>query len=103
MLDRLVEIDEGSDCAWFNDGSIDRRASERPDRIHGLPTCEHQELDLVANSALAQMRAKESRKLSELRDHGVSKMSRICVGARLGRASPPFSNDHAALREYVPA
>jgi hypothetical protein len=60
MLNGCVEIDESRNGAGFDDSFLRVCRSERSDGIEGLPTCQHQELDPVADWAFAEVCAEET-------------------------------------------
>ena len=61
----------------LDDRLLDVHAGKRADRVHGLPSRQHQKLDLVTELAASELCARKARDMAQLGDDLLAEMLRV--------------------------
>src|SRR5262249_12418979 len=77
-----VEFHERGHRAWLDDCLLDVHAGKRADRVHRLPSRQHQKFDLVTELAATELCAGKAPDLAQLGDDLVAEMLRVRVRLR---------------------
>src|SRR5262249_57482966 len=75
--DATVEFHERGHRVRLDDRLIDVHAGKRADRVHGLPSRQHQKLDLVTELAASELCARKARDMAQLGDDLLAEMLRV--------------------------
>ena len=103
VVNSTVEFDQRRNGTRLHHRFLSVGSSRSSNSVHGLPSCEDEKFNLVAELTPTQMGPDKSRNLTQLRHNLFAEVSWIRIRIRWPRSSTPLPDDHVnSLGELHP-